>query len=457
MAVRPPAPIRPQHVAVRSRSRTAAIIGRSAVAAAVGLVVGISLGVIDAALHGVVPDLLLVPADSARTLGSTLVGALVTVAVFSLWMRTVMVGLVSSELSPRLLSAYLEDRFQEWVTYGMVAAVGAAAAITLAIPEEGTWPMLGIASTVTLGLAALTLVLVAIHHAVQSLSVSQVIRDLTDRALSMIAELPDPGDGEAPEPPPEPDVRSTVRSDKLGWVTGIDADALLGALPDGTVAHVQVEVGGFVRPGQAVALLDHEPDADEPERIHDALELRSARGPETTIGLALDQLVDVIHHAMLTDQNDAMTFQEGLQHAVVVLEALLERGLASRHRRGDRDQVVVLPPPASASEQMGRLFRRLRQGASGHFFAASATLQSMGDLHRAAREVGDEAATNALEIEATSLLELIEHHGTLTEDDRSELRTLADHLGLREDDTQRDDGPDHGDPRHESAAQHDDT
>lgn len=434
MAVKRPAPIRPQRVAVRSRSRTTAIVVRSAIAAAVGLGVGAAIGAIDAATRLAVPSLLLIGADSARTLGSTIVGTLVTVAVFSLWMRTVMVGLVSSELSPRLLSAYLEDRFQEWVTYAMVATVGAASAITLTIPDEGPWPVFGIGVVVVLVLAALTLVLVAIHQAVQSLSVSQVIRDLTDRALAMVAELPGPGEGEDPDEPTDPNATRVVRSDKLGWVTSIDADALLAALPDGTTAHVQVDVAGFVRPGQSVVLLDHEPDPDEPARIHAAFELRSARGPGTTIELALDQLVDVIHHAMLTDQNDAMTVQEGLQHAVVVLESLLERGRSSRRRRGDRDQMVILPPPVSASEQAGRLFRRLRQGASGHVFAASATLQSMGDLHRTAAEVGDQATTNALETQAASLLELIEHHGTITEDDLQELRTLADHLRLRADD-----------------------
>jgi uncharacterized membrane protein len=76
------------------------------VAAAIGLAVGMAAVAADAAWLRP-PPVELGTVESVRVLLSAVTGGLITVAVFSLWMRTVVVGLVADHFSPRTLVSFL--------------------------------------------------------------------------------------------------------------------------------------------------------------------------------------------------------------------------------------------------------------------------------------------------------------------------------------------------------------
>lgn len=69
------------------------------------------------------PGLMSLGGENARVMLGALLGAVVTVSVFTFWMRAVMVQLLSGDVSVRLASLFLEDRFQEWLVGGVVGAL----------------------------------------------------------------------------------------------------------------------------------------------------------------------------------------------------------------------------------------------------------------------------------------------------------------------------------------------
>lgn len=76
------------------------------------------------------------PPSNSQVLLGTLVGAIVTITVFVLWMRTVLVGLASGQISARFLASYLDDRFPLNLTTWMMAALVYLTVVTAALPAH---------------------------------------------------------------------------------------------------------------------------------------------------------------------------------------------------------------------------------------------------------------------------------------------------------------------------------
>lgn len=417
-----------QQTATTAFDRARHVGRRSLLGVLAGLALGAVVAALDAALVTVLPATLRFDPDHAGTLVGSIVGGIITVAVFSLWMRTVMVGLVSVEFSPRLLASYLEDRFQENVTYGMLAALAFCCVVLFTIPAAAA-PLVGMTLSMFIAFGALVTVLLAIQHAVRSLSVSQVIRDLTDAVLTMIEQLPyaDEEHEDVPDVDP-PDTTDTVHARELGWVVAIDLERIADGLAPGSTAQVVTPVGSFLRPGHPIVEVDRSP-VDE-DAIRSAVEVHDARGPTTTIGFGLDQLVDVGQHALLASENDSATAHEVLLHLGACIEALLQHSPRATIHLDDEDRAVRSPPEPGASVHVGRAFRRLRPGAAKQIEASRDVLETLGTVHRAAERVEDEATINAVRSEAAELLELQEKLGVMTHTELNELTQLARHLVL---------------------------
>ncbi|MFW5933121.1 MAG: DUF2254 family protein [Actinomycetota bacterium] len=405
------------------------VLAGSTIAGAVGLALGGLIAVADRRLIEVLPQAVLLPAAPARVMLAAVISGVITIAVFSLWMRTVTVGLVSVELSPRLLSAYLEDRFQERVTFLMLGAVAYTTVVLIAAPEAAA-PPVGVATVALIGLAALTTVLVAMRQAVHSLTVSRVIRDLTDDVLELVEVLPRHGEDEQATVPhvvgSGTDGQFPVHAERMGWVLDIDVNATLAALPPGATAQVVAGTGSFVRPGQPVLVCDQPTQYEA--AVRSAFSLRRSRGATDTIGLGIDQLVDVAQHALLANENDALTATEVLLHLTVVFEALLTRSFRPRIDRDEQERTLVMAQEPSTSVHASRAFRRLRAGASRQIDASREVVATMGTIVATARRLDDRETVHVMRREADALLAVHSRERHTSRDDYRELATLVDQL-----------------------------
>jgi uncharacterized membrane protein len=335
-------------------------------------------------------------AANAAPLAATLVGALLTIAVFTLWMRTVVVGLASGQLSPRVLSGYLDDGFQQSVTGWMVVAVTYTAVVAALLPAEGTGvPAISTVTAFFAVIAAFGTLLLAMRHAVNSLSPPDVIRSLTDRALELLARRPAPDD---PAQRPDPTGWRPLRSATLGWVQTIDHEALLAALPPDTTVLLQITVGEFVAVGETIAYLDPGTDPDlEADVLLDAITVARTRDARDDLAFAIQQLVDVAQHAVSRGSLDTSTAHEALVHLRAVFHELLRHGTATGCRLGDDGRQVLSATAWRPADHLIAAFERLRGGAAQDPTTTRHLLRTMDLLRRTADEVGDERAVAVLD------------------------------------------------------------
>lgn len=339
------------------------------------------------------------PTGNFQLLLGTLVGAVLTIAVFALWMRTVVVGLASAQASPRVLTGYLDDAFQRNLTAWMMASFAYLTAVTAALPShpeggEGI-PAVSAITSMVLVLTAFSGVLVAIHNATINLSMPQVIRALADRALAVMADQASPDD---PPPPTEPDPALTVlQAPEMGWIQAVDHARIMEQLPAGTTLTVDVNVSDFIAEGETMAYADAQLSADARTSILDSFAIVQTRAPEYDLSYAIQQLVAVAEHAMTPSSVDTSTAYEALMHLRAVLHRLLRRGTATGNLRGAEGRWIVAERAWLPADHLDVAFRRLVTGGSQDPTTVEHLRSALIALHRTAGEVEDAASQRVLE------------------------------------------------------------
>lgn len=383
---------------------------RLAARASVGLLVGAVAATVSLVLDAWLPLELPVALSNVQVLLSTLGGALITVVVFALWMRTVVVGLLSDQLSPRVVTGYLDDAFQRRIVTVGVAAVTYLIVVVLALPDpEGPAvppPAISTVVSAMLALAGIVGLLLAVHAAVVSLSQPDVIRTLADHALDLL-DRPLPADDEPPADRPGDDVDQVV-GDTLGWVTAIDREALFDALPPGATLSLDADVGEFVTDRQIVARADDELSDDAAEAVRRAITVSRTRSAEHDLAYAIQPLIDIAEHAMQPASNDTSTAHEALLHLRAVLDDVVHRGAATGWLGDEHDRWVRSERTHRPAHHLVLALDRLREGAAHSAPTTRELLSVIDHLRTTAQVVGDDDSQEVLDQQRVLLERAVE-------------------------------------------------
>lgn len=348
-----------------------------------------------------------VPTANAQLLLGTLAGAMVTITVFVLWMRTVVVGLASQQASPRVLAGYLDDGFQLSMTAAMMAGFAYLTAVTAALPSQPDGgsgvPAVSAVVSLLIVVSALGAVLIAMHNATSSMSMPQVVRTLADRCFAVMAVRPSADH----TPPPTGHLarRVVLRAPEMGWVQAVEHENIMGRLPAGTTLTVEVNVSDFVAQGEPLGWVDAELDGDTVDAILDGFTIVSTRTPQYDLAYAIQQLVDVAEHAMLPSSLDTSTAYEALMHLRAVFHRLLRRGTATHSLQGDDGRWIVARRAWGTADYLRVAFRRLSSLGAKDPTTTRELHETLRALERTAQEVGDTASQDVLAEQRTVLEE----------------------------------------------------
>lgn len=263
-------------------------------------------------------------AESATTILATVAGSLITVAGLTFSITLVALQLVSSQYSPLALRDFLADRVTQ-VTAGVFVGVFAFALLvlrTVRTEPVPSIPRVGVTLSIVLGIGALGLLLVFIHHTVSRMRVDRIAADIRRRSERLVAARP-----VCESPASAPADRESVPATATGFVARVDLDVLAKALPE-TVSSVwvTVRVGDFVVPG--TTLLETAPralDDDLRERLRAAVVVGDERDVRTDEGLGIRQLADIALRALSPGINDPTTACTCVGHLTALIGAAAAR------------------------------------------------------------------------------------------------------------------------------------
>ncbi len=368
------------------------------------------------------PPIQLGTVAGARVLLGAVSGGLITVAVFSLWMRTVVVGMMASHFSPRTLMVFLDDRFQRNLLAYMSAGLVAVLVILLRMPsdEQAAAPLVSTVLAVVIALGSMAGVLLAIQHATRSLSLSELVGGLTDDAIKVLDRHPK-ARIELPEVPAPASTSRKVMAKGTGWVTAINIDRMRKALPPGGVVHLRCRVGGFVTPRHAVALvslLEAGGDGDEKadlDAIAGAVNLARTRSPDKDIAFAVSQLVDVGTFA-LQERWDTATAHEVMVHLGTVLAEIVDRGLPRLHDNDKDGRRVYDNAGWDAADLVQLCVERMRNPAARDPEVSRHLIQMLHEVRAVAVDREAVSVISEVDFQMEMVLALAEARGMLARD-----------------------------------------
>lgn len=412
--------MRQMHRGRRRPRRTPLRVGGITVAMGIGMVAGAAAGLAALAVDTAwlwPPPIELGNVQGTRILLGSIAGGLITVAVFGLWMRTVVVGVMASHFSPRTLLVFLDDQFQRNLLAFMAAGVVAILVILLRMPldEHVAAPVVSTVLAVMIVLASMAGVLLAIQQATRSLSLPALVSRLADDALTVLDRQPE-ARIEITEVPPV-SAPQTVLAPGTGWVTAIDVDRLRNALPAGGALHLRCRVGMFVTPHHPIGLVslgEAEGDADV-DALAAAVTLARTRSPENDLAFAVTQLVDVGTFA-LQERRDTATAHEVLVHLGAVLSEIVDRGLPRLHDEDADGRRIYDETGREAADLVQLCVERFRGPGARDPEVARDLIHMLGQVRKVAADHEASAVVNEIDFQVDMVRTLAENSGMLPRD-----------------------------------------
>ncbi|MEO6796118.1 MAG: DUF2254 domain-containing protein [Candidatus Dormibacter sp.] len=341
--------------------------------------------------------------SAARVVLSVVAGSLITVAGLTFSITVVVLQLAASQFSPRVLRTFFGDRLTQ-VTMG--SYVGIFVYSILVLRSVGSFaqgldfvPRLSITVASALGIAAVLLLIVFIHHVSRMIQVSHITASIAAQTLERVNRLyPDPH-GVGVE---DADGDKLLRAWRLarkpgrvfpagpGFVQRIGLDALVGSLENRPEQLAMlVRPGDFVSPEQPLAeVWPAEAAGRLTQRIREAVAIGDERDIGQDAAFGLRQLADIAIKALSPGINDPTTAVTSIAYIRAILVQLACRSFPTVVRRfPQRGGLEVLAPRRDFNDHLSFLLEISRY-ASGDTPVVRAMLQALAAVARVAAECG---------------------------------------------------------------------
>jgi uncharacterized membrane protein len=288
-------------------------------------------------------------AESARSLLGAIASALLTFTglVFSVTM--LVLQLASSQLSPRVMRTFLQDRGNQVVLGVFVGTLVYAMLILRAVrsPPDAFVPGLSVWVALLLLLGSVAAFIYYIHHMANAIRATKVMdRVMAETKGAIGARYPDPVSEQLPIPEaPRTTPARTVRASRSGSLEGVDVERLIGLAEEGDARlEVIVPVGGWVVEGAPLLRVWAVGLQPGDGALQDALAIVSERTVAGDPGFGIRQLVDIALRALSPGVNDPTTAIQAIDRIHALLRDLLGRAIPGPDLIDRTGRVIVHPP-----------------------------------------------------------------------------------------------------------------
>ncbi len=268
--------------------------------------------------------------SGARTLLGAIAGSAIGVAgtLFSITIATL--TLASSQMGPRLLRNFTQDRGNQY-TLGVFLGTFVYALIVLGSVHGGEGslfvPHLAITGAVILALLCVAMLIYFVHHIASRINADTVIEMVFADLERSIANLTSAEPMPAPPDPSYWAQAGDVTLGRRGYIQFIDEDALADwAGREGAALQLLLRPGDFAFPGTCVARV-MPPGRDPGEILDSSLGFGIYPTLSMDLEFAINQLVDIAVRALSPGINDPHTAMRVLDHLGAALCLLAGRHL----------------------------------------------------------------------------------------------------------------------------------
>jgi uncharacterized membrane protein len=337
-------------------------------------------------------------AQGARSLLSTVAGAVVTVVGVAFSVTIVSLQLAAAQLGPRVLRNFMRDRGNQAVLGTFVATFVYCLLVLRTIhgdnglPDDAFIPHLAVTGGVALAIVSAAVLIYFIHHAAVAIQADHVVAAIAAELDATVDALyperlgaDDPGSDPAPALPADFDTQALrVRARETGYVQSIGGDDVMGVATErDVVIRLEVQPGQFVIEGECVARAWPPGNLDDASarRLAGTVVLGRVRTLVQDVEFGIEQLVEIAVRALSSDVRDPTTAMRCLDRLGAALARLAHRRLPSPYRR-DGGRLRVVAPRISVGGIADAAFDAIRERGAA---SLAATVRLLETFERVAR------------------------------------------------------------------------
>ncbi|WP_017445092.1 DUF2254 domain-containing protein [Gayadomonas joobiniege] len=327
--------------------------------------------------HGL-PALLSYGVDGARSVLSTIAGAMITVTGIAFSITIVSLTLASSQFGPRLLRNFMQDRGNQLVLGCFLSTYVYCLLVLSRIYESADYafvPNLSVTLAIIFALFNVGVLVYFIHHIATNIQADRVIESVHHELNKNIHQF-FPEKGEKAETVFYRPCQAMYAIDqpKSGYVQAIDYQALIKlALDTGTIIEVVPKPGDFVSQGQDIFYFGcGKPLEHLPKRVikqaQKAIITGGQRTSEQDGEFAVRQLVEIALRALSPGINDpytAMTCLDRLTAAMCLLAN--KQPMSTQLTAQQPKRLCVVRPVLSYSDILLASYEQIIQAGANHY------------------------------------------------------------------------------------------
>lgn len=356
------------------------------------------------------PWLLHLSPEGARSLLSTIAGSTITIAslVFSLTLVTLTIA--SSQLGPRLLMNFMQDKPTQIVLGVFLGAFCYTLLVLQAVDTSRELyfvPQLSITLALLITAANFAFLIYFIHHVGDSIQADSVIAQVAVGLTNAIEQEYSQVEPQEQASPPDHDALSRegapVCSNAMGYIQAIDFGALVKiAVQSDLTILLPKRAGHFVAMGEALAYLTPASRLDDElqARINDQIVIGGKRTMAQDLEFSVHALVDIGLRALSPGINDPHTANSVIDYLSGALTIAARRHAPLPvYCDGDK-QVRIVTNPTSFAGLVASAFDQIRQAAAGQL---GVQIQLVKGATRIARAITRRAQCPVIAKQVTAL------------------------------------------------------
>jgi uncharacterized membrane protein len=318
--------------------------------------------------------------DSARSILSTISGAMIGVAGTVFSVTLVVLTLASSQFGPRLIKNFMYIRLNQVVLGSYISTYLYCLLVLNAIKDSNGYnfiPSFSILVAIIAAIVNIVLLILYIHKIAISIQADKVVSDISDFISKQVVTLfPEKmgGDHESERILELDQIKSgfqyhiSIKSPKNGYLQYIDSESLIAAVADlDGLFELYFRPGGYMVEGMDIGSY-YSSKKIEKEAIHTIINqfvIGKTKTSQQDLEFSIHQMVEIAARALSPGINDPYTAIACIDNLTATMSYLAQAKFPSKYRFDAENNLRVIANILDFEGVLDAAFNQIRQFSGG--------------------------------------------------------------------------------------------
>jgi uncharacterized membrane protein len=318
--------------------------------------------------------------DSARTILSTISGAMIGVAGTVFSVTLVALTLASSQFGPRLIKKFMYVRLNQVVLGTYISTYLYCLIVLIAIKGSEDYmfiPSLSILIAILTAIVNIILLIVFIHQIAVSIQADKVVSDISNFISNQVETLFPERMGDEKKIGNEINVKKEIasyskriscKSPKSGYLQYIDGESLMEVVSENDLLFdLNYRPGAFLVKGLEIGFIhsNQELKKEQLEKIQDQFVIGEVKTSQQDLEFSIHQMVEIAARALSPGVNDPFTAIACIDNLTATLSYLVQAEFPSKYRYDKDEKLRIIADTLDFEGVLDASFNQIRQFSGG--------------------------------------------------------------------------------------------